>query len=80
MGLKLWPSAGAFVALTTHLVASYPLLDCHFHTVVYEQETEDAFAAVALNPTFAFVDSPFCPTLNFVFAFWIMILFDIGVQ
>jgi hypothetical protein len=28
------------------------------------------------DPTFAVVGGPFCPTLDFVFAFWIMITFN----
>jgi hypothetical protein len=36
---------------------------------------EDAHSSAAPDPTFAFVGGPCFPTLNFVIAFWIMIMF-----
>jgi hypothetical protein len=36
---------------------------------------EDAFSSAAPDPTFAFVGNPCYPTLDFTFAFWIMIIF-----
>jgi hypothetical protein len=41
-----------------------------------DRSAEDAYSSMALDPTFAFVEGPCCPTLNFVFSFWIMITFD----
>jgi hypothetical protein len=37
--------------------------------------TEDAYSSMAPDPAFAFAVSPCCPTLDFVFAFWIIIAF-----
>ena len=38
-----------------------------------DRSTEDAYSSMAPDPTFAFVGGPFCPTLDLVIAFWIMI-------
>jgi hypothetical protein len=38
--------------------------------------SEDAYSSMAPDPSFAFVRGPSCPTLHFVFAFWIMVMFD----
>jgi hypothetical protein len=34
---------------------------------------EDAYSSAAPDHTFAFVGGPCCPTLDFLFAFWITI-------
>jgi hypothetical protein len=38
-----------------------------------DRSAEDAHSSMAPDPTFAFVGGPWCPTLDFVIAFWIMI-------
>jgi hypothetical protein len=38
-----------------------------------DQSAEDAYSSMVPDPTFAFVGGPWCPTLDFVIAFWIMI-------
>jgi hypothetical protein len=38
-----------------------------------DRSAEDAYSSMALDPTFAFVGGLWCPTLDFVIAFWIMI-------
>jgi hypothetical protein len=40
------------------------------------RSAEDAYSSEVPDPTFAFAGGPFCPTLDFVFAFWIIITFD----
>jgi hypothetical protein len=40
-----------------------------------DRSEEDAYSSAAPDPTFAFVGGLCCPTLDFVFAFWIMITF-----
>jgi hypothetical protein len=40
-----------------------------------DRSAEDAYSSVASDPTFAFVEGPCFPTLDFVTAFWIMIAF-----
>jgi hypothetical protein len=37
---------------------------------------KDAYSSIAPEPTFAFIGGPCCFTLDFVFALWIMIMFD----
>ena len=39
----------------------------------YDRSAEDAYSSMALDPTFAFVGGPCCPTLDLVIVFWIMI-------
>jgi hypothetical protein len=36
---------------------------------------ENVYNFTTPDPTFAFVGGPYCPTLDFVIAFWIMIAF-----
>jgi hypothetical protein len=38
-----------------------------------DRSAEDAYSSMAPDLTFAFVGGPWCPTLDFVIAFWIMI-------
>jgi hypothetical protein len=38
-----------------------------------DRSAEDAYSSMAPDPTFAFVGGRWCPTLDFVIAFWIMI-------
>ena len=38
-----------------------------------DRSAEDAYSSMAPDPTFAFVGGQWCPTLDFVIAFWIMI-------
>jgi hypothetical protein len=40
-----------------------------------DRSTEDAYYSAAPDSTFTFVGGPCCPTLDFVFAFWIVIAF-----
>jgi hypothetical protein len=40
-----------------------------------DRSAENAYFSAALDPTFAFVGRLCCPTLDFVFAVWIMITF-----
>jgi hypothetical protein len=40
-----------------------------------DRSAEDACSFAAPGPTFAFVGGPYCPTLDFVITFWIMITF-----
>jgi hypothetical protein len=40
-----------------------------------DRSAEDAHSSAAPDPTFAFVGGPCCPTLDFVIAFWITIVF-----
>jgi hypothetical protein len=40
------------------------------------QSAEDSYSSMAPDPTFAFFGVPCCPTLDFVFIFWIMIRFS----
>jgi hypothetical protein len=42
-----------------------------------DRSAEDAYSSMAPDRTFAFLAGPCCPSLDFVFAFWIMITFDI---
>jgi hypothetical protein len=38
-----------------------------------DRSAEDAYSSITPDPTFTFVEDPWCPTLEFVIAFWIMI-------
>jgi hypothetical protein len=40
-----------------------------------DQSAEDAYSSMAPDPTFAFVEGPCCPTLDFVIAFWLRLRF-----
>jgi hypothetical protein len=42
-----------------------------------DYSAEDTYSSVAPDPTFAFVEGPCCPSLDFVISFWIMITFYI---
>jgi hypothetical protein len=38
-----------------------------------DRSAEEAYSSAAPDPTFAFVGGPYCPTLDFIFTFWIMV-------
>ena len=40
-----------------------------------DRSAEDAYSVLAPDPAFAFVGGLFCPTLDFVIAFWTMVTF-----
>jgi hypothetical protein len=40
-----------------------------------DRSAEDAYSFAAPDPTFAFVEGPCCPTLDFVIAFWLRLRF-----
>jgi hypothetical protein len=42
-----------------------------------DRSAEDAYSSAAHDPTLAFVRGPCCPVLDFVFAFWTLIMFYI---
>jgi hypothetical protein len=42
-----------------------------------DRSTEDAYSEMAPDPTFASVRGPYCPTLDYLYVFMIMITFNI---
>jgi hypothetical protein len=42
-----------------------------------DRSTEDVHSSMASDPTSHFLVVPCCPTLDFVYVFWIMTTFDI---
>jgi hypothetical protein len=42
--------------------------------VSYDRLVEDAYSSMAPGPTFSFIEGPCCPSLDFIFASWIIIV------
>jgi hypothetical protein len=38
-----------------------------------DQSAEDVYSSSAYDPAFAFFGGPYCPTLDFVITFWIVV-------
>jgi hypothetical protein len=50
---------------THHTILSH----LQIHIIPFKATAEDAYSFAAPDPTFAFVEGPCCPTLDFVIAF-----------